>query len=142
MEKWNSKNSRTNPKPPRVVMNYRGRSSGNASSPGLGDGGGGSTMQRIVEKLKKFGYMSDDNEKKRSMERVIEKGSLEDIFYVEDGMLPNTQGGFSMRIDGADGDREVRFPWEERQKKGEEGEKWSARSRSKTSVAELTIPES
>lgn len=147
LEKWNDRNSRISPKQPRVAMNYRSRNGGSASSSGLGEvgGGGGSTMQRIVEKLKKFGYMSDDKERKGSAERVIEKGSVEDIFYVEEGMLPNTQGGFSTRIDERDGNGKVRFPWEERQKKGEEGEggsKWSVTSKSKTSVAELTIPES
>ncbi|PKI65887.1 hypothetical protein CRG98_013707 [Punica granatum] len=147
LDKWNDKNGRVSPKPPRVAMNYRSRNGGNASNSGLGEssGGGGSTMQRIVEKLRKFGYVSDDSEGKGSAERVIEKGSVEDIFYVEEGMLPNTRGGFSTGINGGDGDSEVRFPWEEKQKKGEEGEgggQWSARSKSKTSVAELTIPES
>ncbi|KAK4742714.1 hypothetical protein SAY87_000715 [Trapa incisa] len=139
--KWNDKKSKTHLKLPRVAMNYR-RDGGGASSVGVGvGGGGGSTMQRIVEKLKKFGYMSDENEKNLSLERVIEKGSLDDIFNVEDGMLPNTRGGFSVKIDGGERDRETMFPWEERQKKGEMDENWSVRSKSKTSVAELAIPE-
>ena len=53
-------------------------------------------MERIVEKLKKFGYVDDVKENKEErLERVIEKESMEDIFYVEEGMLPNSRGRFS-----------------------------------------------
>ncbi|RYR68552.1 hypothetical protein Ahy_A03g015045 isoform F [Arachis hypogaea] len=116
-----------------------------------GDGSsGGSTMDRIVEKLKKFGYVDDDKIEKqdRREERVIEKGSVEDIFYVEEGILPNTRSGFSPEspfgIGNIVSDREVRFPWEKPiDKEKEEEERYNRRRReSKTSLAELTLPES
>ena len=100
-------------------------------------------MDRIVEKLKKFGYVEDGIQNK---ERVIEKGSVEDIFYVEEGMLPNSRGGFSSESPlgfgsfGSD-DGKVRFPWEKPVVEELE-ERKSMRSRSKTSLAELTLPES
>ena len=137
---WNKPNKQNLPRPPQAVFDYRSNNSNSSGS--------GSTMERIVEKLKKHGYMDGDvNEnKERMQERVIEKGSVEDIFYVEEGMLPNARGGFSkesplgveevFRSDG-----EVRFPWEKPKKEEEEG-KWTARSKSRTSLAELTLPES
>lgn len=105
-----------------------------------------------MEKLKKFGYIGEENEQKEKGEeeprRVIEKGSIEDIFYVEEGMLPNTRGGFSKEsplgienVFGSDG--EVSFPWEKRKKNEDKEEgKSAARRDSKTSLAELTLPES
>ncbi|GMP77277.1 hypothetical protein CsSME_00033599 [Camellia sinensis var. sinensis] len=149
LDKWND----TRPKPPRAVLNYR--NSGNSSNLGSikissssgGDGGGGgSTMEKIVEKLKKFGYMDDVNEKNEEGERVIEKGSVEDIFYVEEGMLPNPRGGFSAEsplgvenVFGSNG--EVRFPWEKPVDKEAE-KRNSVRQKSRTCLAELTLPES
>lgn len=100
-------------------------------------------MEKIVEKLKKFGYMDDVKETKENVqERIIEKGSIEDIFYIEEGILPNPQGGFSLDSplgveNKGEGNGEVRFPWE--RPKVEEG---SVRIKSRTSLAELTLPES
>ncbi|KAG4908335.1 hypothetical protein AAZX31_20G191300 [Glycine max] len=150
LKRWNDPtNNHARPKPPCAVLDYS--ENGHASKSGLassdeegGDGNtGGSTMDRIVEKLKKFGYVEDGIQNK---ERVIEKGSVEDIFYVEEGMLPNSRGGFSSESPlgfgsfGSD-DREVRFPWEKPVVEELE-ERKSMRSRSKTSLAELTLPES
>ncbi|KAJ0093589.1 hypothetical protein Patl1_25231 [Pistacia atlantica] len=159
LDKWKKSNKDNRPKPPRAALNYR---KNNVSLPSLGysrsrrDGnssvvedGGGSTMGKIVEKLKKFGYIDDcdDNGKGvKEQERVIEKGSIEDIFYVEEGMLPNTRGGFSKESplglgEVVDSDGKVRFPWEKPKEKVED-EKLSVRRKSRTSLAELTIPES
>jgi len=139
---WNKPNKQNLPRPPQAVFDYRSNNSNSNSS------GSGSTMEKIVEKLKKHGYMDGDvNEnKERMQERVIEKGSVEDIFYVEEGMLPNARGGFSKESplgveDVFRSDGEVRFPWEKPKKEEDEG-KWTARSKSRTSLAELTLPES
>ncbi|KAH0993871.1 hypothetical protein GBA52_005354 [Prunus armeniaca] len=104
-------------------------------------------MEKIVEKLKKFGYVDDSNENKGEVrDRVMEKGSVEDIFYVEEGMLPNSRGGFSeespLGIENVfGGDGKVRFPWE-KPKEEEKQEEGSVRRKSRTSLAELTLPES
>ena len=119
----------------------------NSSSVKSDGSSGSSTMEKIVEKLKKSGYIDDGDEgKEKGRERVIEKGSVEDIFYVEEGMLPNARGGFSVEsplgvesVFGGDG--EVRFPWEKPKVKEEEGG-ISVRRKSRTSLAELTLPES
>ncbi|XP_015887836.3 CRM-domain containing factor CFM3A, chloroplastic/mitochondrial [Ziziphus jujuba] len=158
IDKWNEPRQQFRPKAPRAVLNYRSSESSNLqnsdsdgsdSSNGSngGGGGGGSTMERIVEKLKKFGYIDDANENREERsERVVEKGSVEDIFYVEEGMLPNSRGGFSAEspfgvenVFGGDG--EVRFPWEKPKRK-EEKEDGSMRRKARSSLAELTLPES
>ncbi|KAL1325354.1 CRM-domain containing factor CFM3A, chloroplastic/mitochondrial isoform X2 [Arachis ipaensis] len=164
LKRWNEPNKYTRPKQPCALLDYQGSGNGHSSKSGFvssdddydyddrgGDGSsGGSTMDRIVEKLKKFGYVDDDKIEKqdRREERVIEKGSVEDIFYVEEGILPNIRGGFSPEspfgIGNIVSDREVRFPWEKPiDKEKEEEERYNRRRReSKTSLAELTLPES
>lgn len=148
LKRWNEQNR---PKPPRGVLNYQGSGNGHSSKSDFDSSDdedfGGSRMDRIVEKLKKFGYESDENENIKE-EGVIEKGSVEDIFYVEEGMLPNTRGGFSPEspfgigsYGSGDGD-EVRFPWEKPVVDEEVEERTSSRKKSKTSMAELTLPES
>ncbi|GMI70471.1 CRM family member 3A [Hibiscus trionum] len=147
LDNWNQTHKRNGPKPPKTVFNYR--KNGNLWSLSYSksdqNGGSSSTMEKIVEKLKKFGYVGEENEQKEKGEeqprREIERGSIEDIFYVEEGMLPNTRGGFSKESPlEVESDGEVRFPWEKKDEQ-EEG-KWTARRDDKTSVAELTLPES
>ncbi|XP_004291748.1 PREDICTED: chloroplastic group IIA intron splicing facilitator CRS1, chloroplastic-like [Fragaria vesca subsp. vesca] len=146
IDRWNDSRKQHGPRRPRAVLDYQSNESGNLSSDG---NDGGSTMDKIVEKLKKFGYIAEDKNEGRGevRERVIEKGSVEDIFYVEEGMLPNSRGGFSgvsplgTEDVFGDGGGEVRFPWEKpREREKEEG--GSIRRRSRTSLAELTLPES
>lgn len=161
LDNWNKTHKRNGPKPPKTVFNYRKNGniwslsyskSDNNGSGSSSSSSSSSTMEKIVEKLKKFGYIGEENEQKEKGEeeprRVIEKGSIEDIFYVEEGMLPNTRGGFSKEsplgienVFGSDG--EVSFPWEKRKKNEDKEEgKSAARRDSKTSLAELTLPES
>ncbi|KAH9682238.1 CRM-domain containing factor CFM3A [Citrus sinensis] len=161
--KWNKPNKYNRLKPPQASVNYRKNNVdlsalgfARTDSDGNGVGGvddGGNTMGKIVEKLKKFGYVGDgdgdgDNDERRGQgkERVIEKGSIEDIFYVEEGLLPNARGGFSKESPlglgeevGSDG--EVKFPWEKRKEEVAEG-RWLVKRSSRTSLAELTLPES
>ncbi|KAJ9154214.1 hypothetical protein P3X46_027573 [Hevea brasiliensis] len=128
--KWNKPNKQNHPQPPQAVFNYR--YSDNSCT-------GGTTMEKIVEKLKKHGYID---------ERMIEKGSVEDIFYVEEEILPNSRGGYSSESplgveDLSKSNGEVRFPWEKPIKEENEDErKWTAGNKSSTALAELTLPES
>ncbi|XP_010278131.1 PREDICTED: CRM-domain containing factor CFM3A, chloroplastic/mitochondrial isoform X1 [Nelumbo nucifera] len=147
ISKWNETHQQNLPNRPQTVLDYRNggdvSSSEDDENNTSSSSGSSSTMDKIVEKLKRFGYVDDMNERR---ERVPEKGSVEDIFYVEEGMLPNTRGGFSAESplgieNGLGGSGEVRFPWEKRSMKEEE-ERNSFRSRSRTSLAELTLPES
>ncbi|XP_050217245.1 CRM-domain containing factor CFM3A, chloroplastic/mitochondrial [Mercurialis annua] len=137
LSKWHKPSKQNRPKAPQAVLNYR---NGDTS------GSGGDTMEKIMEKLKKHGYVDGDVNGNKN-ERVIEKGSVEDILYVEEGNLPNSRGGFSKESplgveDVFRSNGEVRFPWEKakREEVGNE-EKWSAKSKSRTQLAELTLPE-
>ncbi|CAA7012849.1 unnamed protein product [Microthlaspi erraticum] len=142
LENWSRIQKGNRLRPPKVVVNYRkeGRfASGDVTS----REGDGVTMEKIVEKLRKYGYL-EDGEKVDNNERRIEKGSVEDIFYVEEGKLPNTRGGFSEEsvLGGSNG--EVEFPWgkisvEERKELESE---WTAQKESRYSLAEMTLPES
>ncbi|KAF5197162.1 Crm-domain containing factor cfm3b protein [Thalictrum thalictroides] len=150
IERWNHAHYLKLPKRPQALVDYRngGVSSEDDDTCGTSTStsNGSSTMERIVEKLKKFGYVDEVGERKETKEKLPEKGSVEDIFYVEEGMLPNSRGGFSEKsplgIDSGLGvNGEVRFPWEKPLVKKEE-ERPSVTQRSKTSLAELTLPDS
>lgn len=141
LDKWNDSHNQDKLKGPQLLMDYR-NSGGEVSG---SDCEGSSTMERIVEKLKKFGYVDDTGEQKKE-ERVLEKGSIEDIFYIEEGILPNTRGGFSDKSPFGDENefprnKKVRFPWEQLELKEEE-KRYSVKQKSRTSLAELTLPES
>ncbi|CAH2052970.1 unnamed protein product [Thlaspi arvense] len=148
---WNRAQKRNQPKPPKIVVNYRKEGRFSAIGETTSRDGDGSTMEKIVEKLRKYGYM-DDGEKNQEIEqeRRIEKGSVEDIFYVEEGSLPNTRGGFTdesllrrENVFGSNGG-EVAFPWGKisaEEKKELEAE-WTAKKESRYSLAEMTLPES
>ncbi|KAL9684231.1 hypothetical protein QQ045_021666 [Rhodiola kirilowii] len=149
--KWDEANRNYRPKQPPTVLNYR--AAGNVSCSAAA-AGGGSTMDRIVEKLKRFGYMDggvDGGKETTAVQRVVEKGSVEDIFYVEDGMLPNARGGFSNsqtsqlgvgNVFKSDGD--ISFPWEKKtsEQQQQQQEVDAERNKNRSSLAELTLPES
>ncbi|XP_076947013.1 CRM-domain containing factor CFM3A, chloroplastic/mitochondrial-like [Bidens hawaiensis] len=146
LEKWDDTQKPNWPKQPEKAVSYgytddEFDDSGYVNDSGRGSGSG-STMDMIVERLKKFGYSDDVNEKK---DEKLETGSIEEMFRVEEGLLPNTRGGFSPEsplgvedvFRGSNG--KVRFPWE-KPSPGDESRN-SVRIKSKTCVAELTLPE-
>ncbi|XP_071686089.1 CRM-domain containing factor CFM3A, chloroplastic/mitochondrial-like [Rutidosis leptorrhynchoides] len=141
LEKWGDTQKQNWPKQPEKSLIYE--NSYDSDSDGVHTSG--STMDRIVEKLKKFGYADDVKDKIKK--REIEKGSVEDIFYVEEGILPNSRGGFSPEsplgiedvFRGSNG--KVKFPWEKPSPEDDE-KRNSVKLKSKTCVAELTLPES
>ncbi|CAN4091195.1 unnamed protein product [Withania somnifera] len=141
--KWNETRNDMKMKKPQIVLNYK--NNGDTSGSDCEESISGSTMDRIVEKLKKFGYTDGGTEKERKVKRDVEKGSIEDIFFVEDGILPNVRGGFSEEYPFGDEnvvakDGVVTFPWEKPLVKKEETNSMSSRSR--THLAELTLPAS
>ncbi|KAI3793450.1 hypothetical protein L1987_36069 [Smallanthus sonchifolius] len=144
LQKWDNTHKENWPKQAEKAVDYRYIDNSDYENNSDSDGvhASGSTMDRIVEKLKKFGYADDVREKK---EDRIEKGSIEEIFYVEEGVLPNSRGGFSPEsplgvedvFRGSNG--KVRFPWEK--PSPEDENRYSVKQKSKTCVAELTLPE-
>ncbi|KAF6173456.1 hypothetical protein GIB67_027151 [Kingdonia uniflora] len=145
IDKWSGSQQPKFQRDSQVALDYRGGvSSDEDEESNTSFSTGSSTMKRIVEKLKRFGYV-DEEVVERKEERLPERGSVEDIFYVEEGMLPNSRGGFSAESPlGFGSGREVRFPWEASPKPSTrmEEERISVRRRSRTSSAELTLPES
>ncbi|RVW55443.1 CRM-domain containing factor CFM3A, chloroplastic/mitochondrial [Vitis vinifera] len=128
------------PKESRPVMNYRNSETVSRSD---GGSGGGSTMEKIVEKLKKFGYMDDVKETKEMYRRESLRKDLLRIFFILKREFYPTHKvvfrwtrhwGLKIRVTAMG---RVRFPWE--RPKVEEG---SVRIKSRTSLAELTLPES
>ncbi|KAG1334090.1 hypothetical protein COCNU_03G002090 [Cocos nucifera] len=136
IKSWNPSRFLTRLKRPRAVLDYREGISSDDDVVGTSRSTGSSTMEKIVEKLKKFGYIDDSDERKESP--LPKKGSVEDIFYAEDGILPDSRGGLSLDLN-----KEVRFPWEKplENKEGVGGGSSVRKRRSKTSLAELTLPE-
>ncbi|ESQ33631.1 hypothetical protein EUTSA_v10006820mg [Eutrema salsugineum] len=152
LENWNRTQKQNQLKPPKIVVNYRkeGRFSGLGftSDEATSRDSDGRTMEKIVEKLKKYGYMEGDENKEVEQERRIEKGSVEDIFYVEEGNFPNTRGGFSEesllgRENVFENNGEVEIPWEKisaKERKELESE-WTVKKESRYSLAEMTLSE-
>ncbi|GAB2294573.1 Chloroplastic group IIA intron splicing facilitator CRS1, variant 2 [Dionaea muscipula] len=156
LENWNRTHQQNRRKQPRRALNHRTSAgevwdlsnSGNGGRGSLSGGGGGSTMDKIVEKLKKVGYVDDVNEEEEEekRERVIEKGLIEDIFYVEEGNVGNIQGGFyegsPIGLESIFGSNEVRFPWEKPDAKEVDAGYSVRKKTSKTTKAEITLSDS
>ncbi|KAL9275217.1 CRM-domain containing factor CFM3A, chloroplastic/mitochondrial-like protein [Drosera capensis] len=140
--KWNQTHLQNRPKTTRAVLDYGDSVSNSSSNLGIvrSSGGGGSTMEKIVERLRKGGNVENEGD---DDERGIEKGSIEEMFYVEEGTLPDTRGGFSenkrmesvfgMRMEG----EVVRFPWEKPE--GDDAGLSVRKSGSRNSKAEMTL---
>ncbi|KAG7542938.1 YhbY-like superfamily [Arabidopsis thaliana x Arabidopsis arenosa] len=150
-ENWNRNQRQNQFRPSKVVLNRRkeerfsdfGVLSGENSSRSS-DVGGGSTMEKIVEKLKKYGFVDDDQfqDKEIEQERRIEEREVEDRFYVKEG-----RGGFSEESPFGvfGGNDEVKFPWEKvssMEKKELVNGEWTAKKESRYSLAERTLSES
>ncbi|KAM7279817.1 hypothetical protein ACFE04_006951 [Oxalis oulophora] len=152
LHNWHKPHLQSRRKTPILALDYRNDSDKLSVSNDGGGGGGGRTINKIVDKLKKYGYVDDDNNNQKDeveAERAIENGSVEDILYVEEGVLTNTRGGFSQESPFGMGDKninDVKFPWERKKKVegvvDEATGKWTAKKKSRTSLAELTLPES
>ncbi|XP_072973321.1 CRM-domain containing factor CFM3, chloroplastic/mitochondrial [Typha angustifolia] len=133
---WVDSQTRVLPKRPSEVLDYRDGFSSDDDEMGTSRSTGSGTMEKIVEKLKKFGYIDDSDERK---ERPLpQKGSVEDIFYAEDGILPDSRGGLSLNLN-----EEVRFPWEKASEGSGGGRElgMDRKKKGRTSLAELTLPE-
>ncbi|KAI3995714.1 hypothetical protein MKX01_020787 [Papaver californicum] len=142
IEKWNENHHSNTIKRPRGYKNSGGFSSeddeGNTTSTSRSTASS-STMEKIVEKLKRFGYVDDSSD--REGRRVLERRSVEDIFYVEEGTRGGVSSDTPLDVEnyfGGNGD--IKFPWENPMIKEAEGN--LIRSKSRTSLAELTLPES
>ncbi|CAH8385431.1 unnamed protein product [Eruca vesicaria subsp. sativa] len=99
----------------------------------------GSTMERIVEKLKKIGFVEEQEKERRFVEE--EENVRVGGKFSEETTPFGVYGG---------GNGEVKFPWEKvssKEKKKEEEEEelvngvWTAKKESRYSLAEMTLPQ-
>lgn len=146
-DSWNRTQKQNQFKPSKIVLNHRKGESFldlGVTSGDNGDGGGGSTMERIVEKLKKFGFVDDDQFQDEEIEQ-------ERRFVEEEERNPRSRrGGYSEEsspfgVYGGDGG-EVKFPWEKASSKEKEKEElvngvWTAKKEGRYSLAEMTLPQ-
>lgn len=151
-ENWNRNQRQNQFRPSKVVLNRRKEERfsdlevicGEKSSQSSDVGGGGSTMEKIVEKLKKYGFVDDDQFQDKEVEQEIriEERAVEDRFYVKEG-----RGGSSEESPFGvfGGNDEVKFPWEKvssMEKKELVNGEWTAKKESRYSLAERTLSES
>ncbi|CAA7028121.1 unnamed protein product [Microthlaspi erraticum] len=149
-ENWNRAEKHNQYKPAKLVLKHRKgeRFSDLGLTSSDGDGSGSSnTMEKIVEKLKTFGFVDEDQFQDKESEqekRGMDKGSMEDDVFDEE---EKTRGGFSEEspfgVYGGNG--EVKFPWEKvsaKEKKELVDGVWTAKKESRYSLAEMTLPES
>lgn len=143
-ESWNRTQKQNQFKSSKLVLNHRKGErfldSGVTSSE---NGGGSSTMERIVEKLKKFGFVDEDEEIEQERRFVEEeenpRNNRRGGGYTEESSPFGVYGG---------GDGEVKFPWEKATSKEKDKEKeelvngvWTAKKESRYSLAEMTLPQ-
>ncbi|KAI4325171.1 hypothetical protein MLD38_030590 [Melastoma candidum] len=150
LDRWSEQDRESGTERGRVWVDRRDELDGdrNGSVGSLRDGGGsgGSTMERIVARLKTFGHVENgEGDDSKGEGGVVWRASGDDPFYTEEGISHRERGGFEEGPVVGGGllrsDREVMFPWE-KSKEAEREDRWSARRESRTSMAELTLPES
>ncbi|OQU83761.1 hypothetical protein SORBI_3005G169600, partial [Sorghum bicolor] len=97
---------------------------------------GRSTMSLILSRLRRAGYSpAEDPRAAAASSHHPPRGSVEDVFRADDGVLPNARGGF----DAADEELgDARFPWERPMPPPEAAPPRATRS--PTWMAELTLP--
>ncbi|XP_062182502.1 CRM-domain containing factor CFM3, chloroplastic/mitochondrial-like, partial [Phragmites australis] len=93
---------------------------------------GHSTMSLILHRLQRAGYSVEEPQ---AAPPHPPRGSVEDVFRADDGVLPNVRGGFDDDAGQTLGD--ARFPWERPMPPPEAAPR---AARSPTWMAELTLP--
>uniref|UniRef100_A0A0D9XTR6 CRM-domain containing factor CFM3, chloroplastic/mitochondrial n=1 Tax=Leersia perrieri TaxID=77586 RepID=A0A0D9XTR6_9ORYZ len=102
---------------------------------------GRSTMSLILSRLRRAGYSpspATELAETAAIHHHPPRGSVEDVFRVEDGELPNARGGFGGGGGGELALGDARFPWELPMPPPEAA---ARAARSRAWMAELTLPE-
>ncbi|XP_006663567.2 CRM-domain containing factor CFM3, chloroplastic/mitochondrial [Oryza brachyantha] len=150
---WPSPRARLLPRRPASALDLRPEPSPSSDSDdedafGTSRSSGRSTMTLILGRLRQAGYYPPADHASSSSSssaalpgaaapRHPPRGSVEDVFRVDDGVLPNARGGF----DDGGGESalgDARFPWELPMPPPEAA---ARAARSKSWMAELTLPE-
>ncbi|KAL6841633.1 hypothetical protein ACP4OV_028572 [Aristida adscensionis] len=136
-----SRPSPRRPRPPASALDLRPEPSPSSDSDdedsvGTSRSAGRSTMSLILRRLQRAGYAPEPAAVAADAPpRHPPRGSVEDVFRADDGVLPNARGGFDDEAEQALGD--ARFPWERPMPPPEAA---ARAARSPTWMAELTLP--
>ncbi|KAF0894766.1 hypothetical protein E2562_003650 [Oryza meyeriana var. granulata] len=98
-------------------------------------------MSLILGRLRQAGYCPPELPSSAALAETSghpPRGSVEDVFRVDDGVLPNARGGFDGGGDAESALGDARFPWELPMPPPEAAPR---AARSKAWMAELTLPE-
>jgi hypothetical protein len=126
-------------RPPAPALDLRREPSPSSDSDdedavGTSRSSGRSTMSLILRRLQRAGYAPEEPAPAAAPLRPP-RGSVEDVFRADDGVLPNARGGFDDDAEATLGD--ARFPWERPMPPPEAA---PLAARSPAWMAELTLP--
>ncbi|KAK3120207.1 hypothetical protein QOZ80_9AG0683700 [Eleusine coracana subsp. coracana] len=126
-------------RPPAPALDLRREPSPSSDSDdedavGTSTSSGRSTMSLILRRLQRAGYAPEEPAPAAAPLHPP-RGSVEDVFRADDGVLPNARGGFDDDAEATLGD--ARFPWERPMPPPEAAPR---AARSPTWMAELTLP--
>ncbi|KAK1648601.1 hypothetical protein QYE76_066406 [Lolium multiflorum] len=93
-------------------------------------------MSLILRRLQRAGYSPEAHTASATASQHPRRGSVEDVFRADDGVLPNARGGFDDDAESSLVD--ARFPWERPMPPPEAA---ARAARSPAWMAELTLPE-
>ncbi|KAJ1276086.1 hypothetical protein BS78_05G187200 [Paspalum vaginatum] len=143
LSSWPHPHQRSRLRPPASALDLRPEPSPSSDSDdedafGASRSSGRSTMSLILSRLRRAGYSLEDPRASPPPQHPP-RGSVEDVFRADDGVLPNARGGFdAVEEEGEEqalGD--ARFPWERPMPPPEAAPR---AARSPTVMAELTLP--
>jgi hypothetical protein len=139
---WSHPHAHPHPRrlrPPAPALDLRREPSPSSDSDdedavGTSRSSGRSTMSLILRRLQRAGYAPEEPAPAAAPLRPP-RGSVEDVFRADDGVLPNARGGFDDDAEATLGD--ARFPWERPMPPPEAA---PLAARSPAWMAELTLP--
>nr|CAB3490174.1 unnamed protein product [Digitaria exilis] len=141
---WSRPGQRSRLRAPASALDLRPEPSPSSDSDdedavGTSRSSGRSTMSLILHRLRRAGFSPEGPQQAAaSPPPHPPRGSVEDVFRADDGVLPNARGGFDPEEEEEEGMLgDARFPWERPMPPPEAAPR---ASRSPTWLAELTLP--
>ncbi|CAL4983741.1 unnamed protein product [Urochloa decumbens] len=140
---WSRPGQRSRLRPPASALDLRPEPSPSSDSDdenavGTSRSSGRSTMSLILRRLQRAGFSPEGPQQAvASLHPHPPRGSVEDVFRADDGVLPNARGGFDPEEEEQQVLGDARFPWERPMPPPEAPPRVA---RSPTWMAELTLP--
>ncbi|KAF8700111.1 hypothetical protein HU200_034474 [Digitaria exilis] len=141
---WSRPGQRSRLRAPASALDLRPEPSPSSDSDdedavGTSRSSGRSTMSLILHRLRRAGFSPEGPQQPAASPSPPHppRGSVEDVFRADDGVLPNARGGFDPEEEEEGMLGDARFPWERPMPPPEAAPR---ASRSPTWLAELTLP--